>query len=243
MDRIRAVHGLPPRRLSSTPVKAPPKGELRRCSSLGSSGFEDCKADLMDSDAVRNDALKNKESVQDADEEGRVFADVWPCGGFHSEGQEILTKASFPESKQPYDKRSYQDEDSASEVSQSDDAEGRSVLSTGESTLIEDKDEQDRVVFDDNDTWNEQEDSVVTAAGHSDATARESPPPQRTLLRKVAVLDKVTGSANQKSDPPPASELMTKLFPSLKPKTQNAPVPPAPESKHPQEESGETDRQ
>lgn len=246
MDRMRAVHGLPPRRLSSTPVKAPPKGELRRCSSLGSSGFEDCKADLMNSDAlaVRNDALKNKVSIQDAEEERHVFADVWPCGGYHFEGQEILTKP-FPESKQPYDKRSYQDEDSASEVSQSDDAEGKSVLSTAESTLIEDKEEQDRVVFDDNDTWNDQEASVVTTAGDSNATARESPPPQRTLLRKVAVLDKgtVTGSTNQKSDPPPASELMTKLFPSLKPKTQNAPVPPAPESKHPQEESGETDVQ
>lgn len=240
MDRMRAVHGLPPRRLSSTPVKAPPKGELRRCSSLGSSGFEDNKADLMNSDA-----LKNNVSVQDAEEERRVFADVWPCGAYHFEGQEILTRPSFPESKQPYDKRSYQDEDSASEVSQSEDAEGKSVLSTAESTLIEDKDEQDRVVFDDNDTWNDQEDSVVTTVGDSNATARESPPPQRPLLRKVAVVDKgaVTGSTNQKSDPPPASELMTKLFPSLKPKTQNAPVPPAPESKPPQEESGETDVQ
>ncbi|TNN03597.1 hypothetical protein fugu_000626 [Takifugu bimaculatus] len=194
MDRMRAVHGLPPRRLSSTPVKAPPKGEIRRCSSLGSSGFEDCKADLMNSGCTQEQ-----------------------------------------KSKQPYDKRSYQDEDSASEASQSDGAEGESVLSTAESTLIEDKDEQDRVVFDDNDTWNDQEDTVVP-------TARESPPPQRTLLRKVAVLDKgaVTGSTNQKSDPPPASELMTKLFPSLKPKTQNAPVPPAPESKQPQEESGQS---
>lgn len=231
MDRMRAVHGLPPRRLSSTPVKAPPKGELRRCSSLGSSGFEDCKADFMNSDA-----LKNKVSVQDAEEERHVFPDVWPPGGCPFEGQEILTKPPFPESKQPYDKRSYQDEDSASEVSQSDDAEGKSVLSTAESTLIQDKDEQDRVVFDDNDTWNDQEDSVVTTVGDGNAPARDSPPPQRTLLRKVAV----TGSTNQKSDPPQASELMTKLFPSLKPKTQNAPVPPAPESKHLQEESGES---
>lgn len=195
--------------------------------------------------AVKNNALKNKVSVQDAEEERHVLADVWPCGGYHFERQETLTEPSFPESKQPYDKRSYQDEDSASEVSQSDDAEGKSVLSAAESTLIEDKDEQDRVVFDDNDTWNDQEDSVVTTAGDSNATARESPPPQRTLLRKVAVLDKgaVTVSTNQKSDPPPASELMTKLFPSLKPKTQNAPVPPAPELKHPLEESGETDVQ
>lgn len=230
MDRMRAVHGLPPRRLSSTPVKAPPKGELRRCSSLGSSGFEDGKADLMNSDTLKN-------GVQDAEEERRVFPEVWPCGGYPFEGQEVLTKASFPESKQPYDKRSYQDQDSASEVSQSDDAEGKSVLSTAESTLVEDKDEQGGVVFDDDDTWNDQEDSVVTTAGDSSATARESPPPQRPLLRKVAV----TGPTNQTSDRPPASQLMTKLFPSLRPKTQNAPVPPAPESKPPQEESGGTD--
>lgn len=231
MDRMRAVHGLPPRRLSSTPVKAPPKGELRRCSSVGSSGFEDGKADLMNSDA-----LKNGVSVQDAEEGGGVFPDVWPCGGYPFEGQELLTKASFPESKQPYDKRSYQDQDSASEASQSDAAEGKSVLSTAESTLVEDKDEQGGVVFDDDDTWNDQEDSVVTTAGDGNATAGESPPPQRPLLRKVAV----TGSTNQKSDRPPASELMTKLFPSLRPKTQNAPVPPAPEPKPPQEESGGT---
>lgn len=192
---------------------------------------------------MRNDAL-NKVSIEDADEERHVYADVWPCGGYNFEGQEVLTKPpSFPEANQPYDKRSYQDEDSASEASQIDDGEGKSDLSTAESTLIEDKDEQDRVVFDDNDTWNDQEDSVVRTPVDSNTTARGSSPPERTLLRKVAVLDKgaFTSSTNQESHPPPASELMTKLFPSLKPKTQNAPPPPAPESKQPQEETGETD--
>lgn len=192
---------------------------------------------------MRNDALKNKVSIEDAEEERYVSADVWPCGGYNLEAQEVLTKPpSFPEANQPYDKRTYQDEDSASEASQFDDGEGKSDLSTAESTLIEDKDEQD-LVFDDNDTWNDQEDSVVGTPVDSNTTAKGSSPPERTLLRKVAVLDKaaVTSSTNQELHPPPASELMTKLFPSLKPKTQNAPLPPAPESKQPQEETGETD--
>lgn len=238
---MRASQGLPPRRLSSTPVKTPPKGALRRCSSLGSGGFEECKDNLLNSGAfaVRNSALKNKVSIEDAKEERQVYADVWPCGGYHFEGQEVQTKPpSFPESNQPYDKRSYQDDDSASEVSQSDDAEGRSVISTAESTLIEDKDEHSRVVFDDNDTWNDQEDSVVATAGNSGEPGGSSPP-EHAPLRKVAV----TGSTNQESGPPPASQLMTRLFPSLKPKAQNAPLPlpPAPESKNPQEVPGEID--
>lgn len=242
MDRTRASQGLPPRRLSSTPVKSPPKGALRRCSSLGSGGLEECKDNLLNSGAfaVGNNALTNKASVEYAKEEQDLCAEVWPCGGYHFEGQEVQSKPpSFPELNQPYDKWSYQDNDSASEVSQSDYAEDKSLISTADSTLMEDKDEHNRVVFDDNDTWNDQEESVVAAAGNSDATARESSPPECAPLRKVAL----TGSTSQESDPPPASQLMVRLFPSLKPKAQNAPLPlpPAPESANPQEETGETD--
>lgn len=169
--------------------------------------------------AVRNGALKNKASAEEAKVERHVYAPL------------------YPEPNQPYDKRSYQDEDSAS------DAEGKSVLSTDGSTLIEDKDEQNRVVFDDNDTWNDQDDSVVRTPGENDGSARGSTPPEHTLLRKVAALDRGTlpGSASQESDPPPASELMTRLFPSLKPKAPNPPPAPPPEPKNPQEETGEAD--
>lgn len=241
MDRMRASQGLPPRRLSSTPVKSPPKGSLRRCSSLGSGGFEECKDNFLNSgaSAVGNNALQHKGSTEDAKEERRVYADVWPCGGYNFEGLEVHSEPPlFQELKQPYDKQSYQDDDSASEVSQSNDAEGQSIISTAESTLIEDEDEQNRVEFDDNETWNDQE-SGVTTAGGSDATAKGSSPPQHAPLRKVAV----TGSTHQESDPAPASQLMTRLFPSLKPKAQNAPLPlpPAPESKHPQEDTSESD--
>lgn len=228
---MRASKGLPPRRLSSTPVKSPPKGALRRCRSLGGGGLEGCQDNLVNSGAfaVRTDAPRKRASVEDAEEERRFYAGVWPCGGL----QEVQTKPpSLAEPKQPYDKRSYQDDRSDSEASQSDDAEGRSVASTAESTVTEDKDKDDRVVFDDNDTWNDQEDSVVVVAGHGAAT-------------EGAPLGKVdgSGSANQESDPPPASRLMMRLFPSLKPKAQNAPppLPPAPEPKDPQEETGEND--
>lgn len=234
---MRASKGLPPRRLSSTPVKSPPKGALRRCSSLGSGGLEGCRDNLVNSGAfaVRTDALRKRVSIEDAEEERRVYAEVWPCGGLQFEGQEVQTKPpSFAEPKQPYDKRSYQDDDSDSEVSQSDDAEGRSVASTAESTVTEDKDENDRVVFDDDDTWNDQEDSVVVVAGNSGSS-----PPEGAPLRKADG----SGSTSQESDPPPASRLMMRLFPSLKPKAQNAPppLPPAPEPKDPQEETGEID--
>lgn len=187
---------------------------------------------------MRNNALKHNVSIEDAKEE-RVYAEVWPCG-YNFEGQEVQSKPPlFPELTQPYDKRSYQDNDSASEASQSDDAEGKSLISTAESTLMEDKDEHNRVVFDDNDTWNDQEESVAAIAGSSDATARGSSHPERAPLRKVAV----TGSASQESDPPPASQLMERLFPSLKSTAQKAPLPlpPAPESTNPLEETGETD--
>uniref|UniRef100_A0A3Q4H659 Uncharacterized protein n=1 Tax=Neolamprologus brichardi TaxID=32507 RepID=A0A3Q4H659_NEOBR len=113
-----------------------------------------------------------------------------------------------------------------------------SVHSNSEdSTLIEGKDgEQGRVVFDDDDTWNDLEDTAIGTADESKElspiskpTAREISPPQKTLLRKVAVskgveLGKATGigSVSLEPDHPPASQLMTKLFPSLKPKAQSS---------------------
>lgn len=274
MDQLMAARGLQPRRLSSTPIKSPPSGALQRCNSVGSSGFVKCKSSSMNSNlfVVRDDTLKNKVIMEDKEErESRRHgnSDVSSCGGSDFEDQEVVVQPpSFPshicfpaQSNQPYDKRSYQDEDSskdsASEVTRDDDLESDSVLSNAESTLTEDKD-GDRVVFDDDDTWNDLEDTAVGTPNDSrevsKATASGISPPERTLSRKVAAskvveLDKgtVIGSANQEPDPPPASQLMTRFFPSLKPKAQNAPLPPppaaasvAPESKKPDVETGET---
>uniref|UniRef100_A0A3Q3XMZ8 Uncharacterized protein n=1 Tax=Mola mola TaxID=94237 RepID=A0A3Q3XMZ8_MOLML len=229
-----------PRRLSSTPIKSLPRGALQRCNSLGSSGFTECKGSSMNSDAfmVREDVLKKKVSIEDAEEDKHTNSDVSSCGRSDFEVQEVVVNPPmFPstlcfraQSDHLYDKRSYQDEDSrrdsASEVTQDDDAESDSVLSDADSTLAEDR-QLDRVVFDDNDTWNDLEDTAVHIPNDSRGVSK------RTLLRKIAVskaaeLDKgkTISSANQEPNPPPASQLMTKLFPSLKPKAQNVPLPP-----------------
>lgn len=280
MDQLHAARGLHPRRLSSTPIKSPPRHSLQRCRSGDSSDGLACKSSSMNSEAfvvkTRDDTLKNKVSIEGKEEldSGRKDedSDVSSCGGSEFEDQEVAVKPPlfpgslcFPaQSNPPYDKRSYQDEDScrdsASDVTQVDGGESDSVLSNAdECTLIEDEDGQrGRVVFDDNDTWNDLEDTAVGTASDSrgpvsKATASGVSPPERTLMRKVAVskvveLDNGIGSPKQEPDPPPAppppaSQLMTKLFPLLKPKAQNAPLPPLPaasESKKPEEETGET---
>ncbi|KAM9347788.1 centrosomal P4.1-associated protein [Symphorus nematophorus] len=283
----QAARRLHPRRLSSTPIKSPPRGALQSCSSDGGiGGVLTCKSSAMKSDSfvrMRDDTLENKVSIEDEEEqdsrredEHQNF-DVSSCGSSEFEDQGMAVKPpSFPstlcfptQSNPPYDKRSYQDKDScrdsASDVTRVDNGESDSVLSNAdESTLIEDRDrQQDRVVFDDNDTWNDLEDTAVSTVSDSrgvcpvsKATAKGISPPERTLLRKVAVskvmeLDEgtVIGSTNQEPDPPsppPASQLMKRLFPSLKPKAQNAPPPPHPpaasaafESKMPEVETGQ----
>ncbi|XP_036966294.1 centromere protein J isoform X1 [Acanthopagrus latus] len=282
MDRLQPARGHHPRRLSSTPIKSPPKVSLQRCSSVGSIGDLACKSSSMNSEAfvmkIRDNTHNNKVSIGDKNEQdsGRevehLNSDLSSLSGSESEDQEVAVKPHlylrtrcFPaQTNPPYDKRSYQDEDSfrdsASDVTGVDEKDNDSILSAAdESTLLEDKDgQQGRVVFDDNDTWNDLEDTVGKASNSrgaysvSKATASGISPPERTLSRKVATskvveLDKGTNivSANQEPDvPPPASQLMTRLFPSLKPKTQSAPLPPpaaplAPESKKPEVETGQ----
>ncbi|XP_070694180.1 centromere protein J [Pempheris klunzingeri] len=269
----QAARGLHPRRLSSTPIKSPPRGTLHRSRSVGDGGGLAGKSSSVISDAfvmkMRDEAHKNKVSAeQDSrSEDEHHDSDVSSCGSSDFEDQEVAVKPALfpsslcfpPQSNLPYDKRSYQDEDSCrgSDVTGADE-ESDSVLSNAdESTLMEDG-QQGGVVFDDDDTWNDLEDAAVGTGVSpvSKATASGASLPERTLLRKVAVskvveVDKssATGSANQEPNGlplpppplPPPSLLMTRLFPSLKPKTQNAPLPPppatsvAPESTKPEE--------
>lgn len=224
---------------------------------------------------VREDVLVSKMRLEDKEEEdsGREEehrdSDASSCGVSDLEYQEVvINRPLFPSTLcfptqpyQPYDKRSYQDpsRDTASDGTQNEDAESDSVLSNAESTLTEGKGgQQDRVVFDDDETWNDVEDTLIGTSGDSggafQASAKKTSPPERKLYRKVAVsraaevdADPITRPANQDTDPPPTppSQLMVKLFPSLKPKAQNAPLallsPPlaAPESKKPEVETGE----
>lgn len=232
--QLRAAQGLHQRRLSSTPIKSPPSCALQRCSSDNSSGTSDAFV------------LKTRDGQDGGREDEQEDSEVSSC---EFEEQEVTVKPPvFPAaSDPPYDKRSYQDEDSCRD----------SDVSAEESTLMEDEDgRQRKVVFDDDVTWNDLEETAFSdtqprVSPVSKATANGVSPPERALVRKVAVsraveTDRgaVAASANQEPDAPPASQLMTKLFPSLKPKTQNAPLPPppvAPESKRPESETGETE--
>ncbi|TKS67682.1 Centromere protein J [Collichthys lucidus] len=265
MDQLQAARRLHPRRLSSTPIKSPPTGAPQR----RSFGGLPCKSSPVNTDPSvakrRDDRLQNKASVEDQDsgrEDEHCNSEVSSCGSSEFEDQEVEVKPLFPstlcfpaQTNPPYDKRSYQDEDSCRDSASGATLADDSVLSNDEPTLVEDKDGQrGRVVFDDDDTWNDLDDSTVSTASDSrqvsKATAnRISPPREQTLSRKVAASKAVEPnkgaiivSAKEEHDPPPASQLMTKLFPSLKPKTQNAPLPAppaAPESKMPEVETGQ----
>ncbi|XP_058476061.1 centromere protein J isoform X2 [Solea solea] len=253
--QLQVAQGLHQRRLSSTPIKSPARGELQR--SCSSSDGLPRKSSSVNSEAFavkeRDVSVKNqRRSIEEKEEQDKHEDSASSCSGSESEDQEeVVVKASlcpsnfsFPaQSHRPYDKWSYQDEDSrrASDGTQGGDEESHG--NADESTLIEDKDAQrGRVVFDDDDTWNEVDEISVQLDDDSGrdspvskATAASVSPPMQTLLRKVAVSKVVMldteMSANQEPDPPPpplppASQLMTKLFPSLKPKTQSPPLPP-----------------
>nr|XP_057938983.1 centromere protein J isoform X3 [Doryrhamphus excisus] len=121
----------------------------------------------------------------------------------------------FPVPPEPaYDRRSYQDEDAVCQRSEDGESD---VISSIDSTLTEDKDAPPgQVVFDDEDTWSDLDDMAVSV---SDTVSTEA--------------------ANREPEAPP-SKLMVTLFPSLKPKTLNAPRPPCPpQDEKPDQEAGQ----
>lgn len=109
----------------------------------------------------------------------------------------------------PYDKHTYQDRDGAS----SPEDDERSLSNNGDSTLIESR---AQLEFDDDDTWNEPEEESCCPA--------EESPSERALKRKVAFskgMKPAGGSphaAGNRKEAPPTCQLVSKLFPALKPK-------------------------
>lgn len=255
MDRQLQRHQ---RRFSSTPIKLPPTAPPR-CSS--SDGLR--RSSSSDSRATVTNGLNVGVEEDDCSEseDNHETPDVSSCGSSEFGDQEFVVKPPpFPSTlpcfpaaaNPPYDKRAYEggDRESASRVMQG--VDGESFPSdTDDSTLMEDKESQQaRLVFDDDDTWSHAEDATDDTGSVTEAAASGVPPQERMLTRKVAAskaveLDTgvVDGSANQTPDPPPCtSQLMTRLFPSLKPKAQNAPLPPpsvAPEPRNVEEAPGE----
>ncbi|XP_014326981.1 centromere protein J isoform X1 [Xiphophorus maculatus] len=227
--------GLHQRRLSSTPIKSasgskPQKGGGVRLTD--GSEREGISLESVASEAnMRGNALKSEVTEGGRESEAPHNDEISEFGG-----KEVTVCFSAP-SNPAYDKRSYQDEESfRDEVEEDEDEESDSVASNADgSTLIEDgRDGQRKVIFDDDDTWNDLDDTAVTVECDSRGispvpklTAGRVSPQEKAMLRKVAVSRAVEPDEGPENELAPASQLMTRLFPSLKPKAQSAP-PPAP---------------
>ncbi|XP_045062450.1 centromere protein J isoform X2 [Coregonus clupeaformis] len=284
LDQQHPLHGSwgrHPQRLSSTPIKSPKPSPTKGVHSGGTSksglGTGTSSSESPGVSAVRAKEVVMRENSKATEEEDEVsdrkqheeISDV----SFHSSSEfgdreEVarppyqtilpsnLWENPLPTSNPPYDKRSYQDREGGSGQ-----AEGGGESELDDSTLLNDREEgerEGRLVFDDDDTWNDLEEAGSIVEDHSrtkgaatgnshtlTVTGNDISPPERMLNRKVAVakgveLERVSviTAANQEPDPPPASQLMARLFPSLKPKTQ-VPPPPQPEPRKTEDGPGQ----
>ncbi|CAL8240465.1 unnamed protein product [Merluccius merluccius] len=170
--------------------------------------------------------------------------------------QQVDKRTAFPSSlcfpvqpNPPYNKSSYQDdcrgaESDTTDADDDDDDDDDSVLTNPDDcTLLQDSNGHPE--FDDDDTWNDLEETAVAPPTRPPprATANQRSPSEGTLTRKVtAGRGAETGPilTNQEL-PDPASQLMARLFPSLK--SQNAPVPVVPEPRQADEAPGKTLRE
>lgn len=258
MDRLNEARSLKPRRLSSTPIKSPPKSARQRCASLDGGSFsrasptadavparEETPTQQVDQRNQVNQVRKEDDDDNKVDEEHRnsdatsfCISDLEDEEAAVDPTPPLPCALSFPaQPQQLYDRRSYQDpsRDAASDETQDDESDG--ALSTAESTLTEDKDARGGgVVFDDDETWYDPEDTPAVSPVKSEpafeALSDRISPPVRQLYRSAGAsraADAATAKPdNQEPDPAatPPSQLMVKLFPSLKAKTQNAPLAP-----------------
>lgn len=222
--QLQTAQGLHQRRLSSTPIKSPPRGEPQKCGSTERDAVSVC---ISSSSEEKKSSAVDKVGAEDDDGEdsGREDQRELSEGGSDFGEQDVVL---FPSSSNPpYDKRSYQEES----FRDSEDEEGDSDHSyAGDSTLTEDKDsQQPDVIFNDDDTWSDLE---VSAGGKTGDPTEVSPTPRsaanggKPLMRKVAASKATESDSASETDHPPASQLMTRLFPSLKPKAKNAPDAP-----------------
>ncbi|KAG7331454.1 hypothetical protein KOW79_005423 [Hemibagrus wyckioides] len=208
------------RRLSSTPVKSPPKSSLPDCRPDDGTDLNKVHSPRVTpvvSVAVIEEANTQSDEVmsESSEDERMEESDSSLCSNTIFHQPAILPEPfSLQLTAPPYDKRSYQDRDST----ESPEAEEESYR---DSTLV---DTRGQVEFDDDDTWNEPENSMSSPAKTDDQ-------PDRVLKRKIAIskgaeLDHCSNSPlDHEPGPPPTCQLVARLFPALKPK----PCPPPPE--------------
>ncbi|KAJ3592519.1 hypothetical protein NHX12_007646 [Muraenolepis orangiensis] len=236
MDRqLQAGKSLHQRRLSSTPIKPPGPSPPKAQPDCSRTRTSPCSEALLPGVGCAEGESEEESGVDVADGKHPPVSDDSYCSGSEEFADRGVDKqTAFPSSlcfpvqpNPPYNKSS------------------DSVLTNPEdSTLVEDSDgHQGGVEFDDDDTWNDLEETAV--APPTCPLPRLSPS-ERILTRKVAASRGTETSTepivtNQELPEPtiPASQLMARLFPSLKPKSQNAPVPVVPEAKQFDEAPGQ----
>ncbi|XP_062861404.1 centromere protein J [Trichomycterus rosablanca] len=214
------------RRLSSTPVKSPPKGTVpdQRCDNAASSMQPVVGRVLgppvppVDSAAVKEVAGTKQDEVRNESFEDEEESDssLYSNTVFHQStvGPNLQEPFShgFQVSSLPYDKRSYQDRDGGGSP------EGEET-SHVDSTLVD----RGQVEFDDDDTWNEPDDSIYSPPKL--AIQSEKAPKRKVAFSKETESDRhIASPLHHKPEPPPTCQLVAKLFPSLKP--QSCPPPP-----------------
>ncbi|KAF5892749.1 centromere protein J isoform X1, partial [Clarias magur] len=208
------------RRLSSTPVKSPPKSSftdhhLDKGTSLSKAHCPSVPpvnevAVIENARTQPDDVITECSGDEDVEESDSSLCSTTV---FHQPAivPNLQGPFSFHVSAVPYDKQSYQDREGAG----SPEAEEESHR---DSTLV---DARGQVEFDDDDTWNEPE--TCSLAGMDDQQ-------DKVLKRKVATskgaeADRCSNSPlNCEPETPPMCQLVAKMFPALKPK----PCPPPP---------------
>lgn len=237
------------RRLSSTPIRSPKPSPPKKCQS-GDATSDRAGSALPACLPVAVATATRGDAVGEFGERGKAITSD-PCSSESEEVEddpeqkvlqhilELPSSPCFSPSQGQYDKTSYQDKEE--DLCGEEEHNGTSGFTDhNDSTLTEGQGQgfkDDRLVFDDDDTWNDLEDAGNAEDGDTndgggithDPLGAES---DRALKRKVATV-KVPecvpqgNPAFREVEPPPTSQLVAKLFPSLKPKPQPAP-PPAP---------------
>ncbi|XP_046701918.1 LOW QUALITY PROTEIN: centromere protein J [Silurus meridionalis] len=209
------------RRLSSTPVKSPPKSSLPARGLDEATGFSEAHGSpgppVDGVAALEGDGQPDEVSTECSGDEDAEESDSSLCSNtvFHQPAVEPHQQEAFAFqiSVPAYDKRTYQDGDGSIE----DEEE-----SQRDSTLV---DVRGQVEFDDDDTWNEPENSTCSGRFTQKGTDEEDRASKGLELKRRS-----NSPLGCEPEPPPTCQLVAKLFPALKPKKCPPPPPEPPDS-------------
>ncbi|XP_030642395.1 centromere protein J [Chanos chanos] len=221
---VRSLLNRDPRRLSSTPIKAPRlRNQLNPLLEVPAAGGKSERAGVCVSvrqGKVMPGSTDGEEVEEDKHVESNASSQSSLDFCLHQAASAPPASECFRVTEPPYDKRSYQDGERAFH------RDGRDGNASDQDSTLVGAGEQ--VEFDDDNTWHESEE-ITPCSSELDSFSQ----PERTLTRKVATAKGVEPEGCTQSrldDEPkaqPTSQLVAKLFPALKPK----PVPPTSQQK------------